>query len=52
MKHEKEQFEKDDEYVELDRSPTNFSSSEGDDSFDRENYNIKNLESKINDSLS
>ena len=50
MKDENEHFEKDDEYVELDRSPTNFSSSE-EGSNERNNFNMKNLESKINDSL-
>ena len=47
MKNDKESFERDEEYVELDRSPTNFSSSDEDDI-----GNPMNLEQKINEGLS
>ena len=37
MKNDKESFERDEEYVELDRSPTNFSSSDDDENGDQVN---------------
>lgn len=55
----KECFEKDEEYVELDRSPTNFESSDDEeidqislDSLDKKHITSKGLESRITDNSS